>query len=59
LHQRNQLLQAQLRLSHVKEGEAEIRQICAEFIEVFKLRGDKLTATSAIKHYIPTPKIFH
>ena len=24
---------------------------------VFKLPGDRLTATSAIKHYIPTPSI--
>jgi hypothetical protein len=53
-HTRNQKLQAQLRLAHVK-GEEEIRQICAEYIDVFKLPGDKLTATSAMKHYIPTP----
>ena len=54
---RNQLLQEQLRLAHVKEGEQEIRQICAEYVDVFKLPGDKLTATSAVKHYIPTPTI--
>ena len=54
---RNQLLQAQLRLEHLKEGEIEIRQICAEYMEVFKLPGDKLTATSAIEHYISTPTI--
>jgi hypothetical protein len=29
LHARNQVLQAQLRLEHVKEGEQELRQICA------------------------------
>jgi hypothetical protein len=52
---RNQTLQAQLRLAHVK-GE-QIRQICAEYTDVFKLPGDKLTATSGIKHYIPTPSI--
>jgi hypothetical protein len=57
LHVRNQVLQAQLRLAHVKEGEQEIRQICAEYVDVFKLPGDKLTATSAIKHHIPTPTI--
>jgi hypothetical protein len=51
------LLQEQLRLAHVKEGEQEIRQICAEYVDVFKLPGDKLTATSAVKHYIPTPTI--
>jgi hypothetical protein len=26
-------------------------------MDVFKLQGDKLTATSAIKHHIPTPPI--
>jgi len=26
-------------------------------MDVFKLPGDKLTATSAITHYIPTPSI--
>jgi mRNA-degrading endonuclease RelE of RelBE toxin-antitoxin system len=26
-------------------------------VDVFKLPGDKLTATSAVKHYIPTPTI--
>ena len=57
LHARNQILQAQLRLAHVKQGEQEIRQICAEYVDVFKLPGDKLTATSAIKHYIPTPTV--
>jgi hypothetical protein len=54
---RNQILQAQLRLAHIKEGEEEIMQICAEYMDVFKLTGDKLTSTSAIKHYISTPSI--
>ena len=54
---RNQVLQAQLRLPHIKGGEQEIRQICAECMDVFKLPGDKLTATSAIKHCISTPTI--
>jgi hypothetical protein len=49
------MLQSQLRLAHIKEGEEEIRQICAEYMDVFKLPGDRLTATSAITHYIPTP----
>ena len=57
LHARNQVLQAQLRLTQVKEGEQKIRQICSVYLDVFKLPGDKLTATSAIKHYIPTPTI--
>jgi hypothetical protein len=56
LHARNQVLQAQLRLSHVK-GEQELRQICAEYADVFKLPGDRLRATSAVKHYIPAPTI--
>jgi len=57
MHARIQILQAQLRLAHAKEGEQEIRQICAEYVDVFKLPGDKLTATSAIEHYIPTSTI--
>jgi hypothetical protein len=54
---RSQTLQTQLRLAHIKEGEQDIRQICTEYMDVFKLPGDKLTATSAIKHHIPTPSI--
>jgi len=57
LHARNQVLQAHLRLAHVKEGEQELRQICAENVDIFKLPGDRLTATSAVKHYIPTSTI--
>jgi hypothetical protein len=34
-HIRNQILQAQLRLVHIKEGEKEIGQICAEYMDVF------------------------
>jgi len=45
---RNQLLQEQLRLANVKEGEQKIRQICAEYVDVFKLPKDKLNATSAV-----------
>ena len=56
-HARNQILQTQLRFAHVKDGEEEIRHICAEYMDVFKLPRDKLTSTSAIKHYIPTPTI--
>jgi hypothetical protein len=54
---RNNVLQSQLRRAHVKEGEQEIRKICAEYSDVFKLPGDKLTAMSAIEHCIPTPTI--
>ena len=39
MHSRNQVLQTHLRLTHVKEVEHEIRQICAEYMAVFKLPG--------------------
>jgi hypothetical protein len=45
LHARNQELQAQLRLAHAKEVEKELTQIYAEYSDVFKLPGDRLTAT--------------
>jgi hypothetical protein len=54
---RNRLLQSQLRLAHLKEGEQEIRQTCTEYADVVKLPGDKLTSTSAVEHRIPTPTI--
>ena len=57
LSKRSQTLQTQLRLAHIKEGVEEIRQICNEYMDVFKLPGDRLTFTSAIQHYIPTPSI--
>jgi hypothetical protein len=57
LHVQNQVLRSQLRLAHVKEVEQEIKQICAEYMDVFKLPDDKLTVPSAIKQYIPTPMI--
>jgi len=41
-----QILQTQIRLANIKEEE-EIRQICTEYMDVFKLPGDKLTATTA------------
>jgi len=46
----------QLRLAHLI-AQQEIRQIYAEYVDVFKLPGDELTATSATEHYIPTPTI--
>jgi hypothetical protein len=52
---RIQLLQTQLRLAHLKEGEQDIRQICGEYVDIFKLPGDRLTTTSTIEHHIPTP----
>jgi hypothetical protein len=51
------LLQEQLKLTHIKEGEQEIKRICAEYVDVLKFPGDKLTTTSVVKHYIPTPTI--
>ena len=57
IDKRIQVLQQNLRLSHVKEGELELRQICSEYNDVFKLPGDKLSSTSAIEHHIPTPSI--
>ena len=53
----NQLSQTHLILAGIKEGEHEIRKICADYMDVLKLPGDKLIAASAIKHYIPTPTI--
>jgi hypothetical protein len=46
---RKQVLQAQLRLALVKVGEEEIRQICAEYKDFFKLPGDKVN--SYVSHY--------
>lgn len=46
-----------LRLSHIKEGREEIRNICNEYHDIFKLEGDKLTSTKGIQHTIPTPTI--
>ena len=45
-HTRNQILQSQLRLAHVKEGKEDIRQICAECMDVFKL-------TTSYIRYLP------
>jgi hypothetical protein len=55
--QRLQLLNENLRLSHITEGSNEIRNICEEYVDIFKLPGDALTATTATEHTIPTPTI--
>jgi hypothetical protein len=55
--QRNALLKENLRLNHIKEGAEDIRKICQEYAEIFRLPGDKLTATTAAQHSIPTPSI--
>jgi hypothetical protein len=54
---RLKLLNEKLRLSHIIEGANDIKRICEEYIDIFKLLGDSLTATTAAKHSIPTPSI--
>jgi hypothetical protein len=54
---RIKLLNENLRLDHISEGANDIRRICTEYVDVFKLPGDSLTATTATKHSIPTPSI--
>jgi hypothetical protein len=50
-------LNEKLRLGHIVEGADEVRAICREYADIFKLPGDKLTATSAAVHSILTPSI--
>jgi hypothetical protein len=50
-------LNEKLRLEHVTEGADEVRGLCREYHDIFKLPGDKLTATSASMHSICTPSI--
>jgi hypothetical protein len=54
---RLRLLNENLRLDHITEGSDEIRKICEEYIDVFKLPGYSLTTTTAAEHAIPTPTI--
>jgi len=54
---RYQLLLNTLRLDHIREGKQELTKLCLQFADIFKLEGDKLTATSAATHNIPTPSI--
>jgi hypothetical protein len=35
-----QLLNENLRLSHIVEGADDIRKICEEYVDIFKLPGD-------------------
>jgi hypothetical protein len=51
------LLNENLRLNHIVEGTDEIREICEEYVDIFKLPGNSLTATTAKEHTIPTPTI--
>jgi hypothetical protein len=57
LSKRLKLLNENLRLDHIKEGSNEIRKICEEYVDIFKLPGDALTATNAVQLTIPTPTI--
>jgi hypothetical protein len=50
-------LNEKLRLDHIVEGAEAIRSICIQYSDVFKLPGDKLTATDAAVHSIPTPGV--
>jgi hypothetical protein len=54
---RLQFLNDKLRLDHIVDGKEEIRKICEEYIDVFKLPGDPLTVKTAAEHTIPTPVI--
>jgi hypothetical protein len=54
---RLKLLRVKLRLNHTVEGADEIRSICEEYIDIFKLSCDSLTTTTAAKHTITTPTI--
>jgi hypothetical protein len=51
---RLQLLKENLRLSHIAEGADNIRKFCEEYVDMFKLLGDSVTATTAAEHTIPT-----
>ena len=56
---RHTILDSQLRLEHIPdvEGKESVRRICHEYVEIFHLPGDALTATMAATHHIPTPDI--
>ena len=54
---RNKMLLSKLRLAHIKEGAEELKQICLEFNDIFKLPGDRLSETKSTVHHIPTPSI--
>jgi hypothetical protein len=54
---RLRLLEEKLRLDHIKEGASETRKIYKEYVDIFKLPGDPLTATTATEHVIPTSSV--
>jgi hypothetical protein len=54
---RIRLLREKLRLDQMVEGAKEVKEICEEYADIFKLPGDTLTSTTAAEHSIPTPSI--
>jgi hypothetical protein len=50
-------LNEKLRLAHIVEGADEVKAICKEYNDIFKLQGDKLNVTSAATHSICTPSV--
>ena len=57
LKNRKELLLSKLRLAHIKEGAEQLKEICVEYNDIFRLPGDKLSETKSITHSIPTPSI--
>ena len=54
---RRNLLLSKLRLSHITEGLDKLKEICLNYSDIFRLPGDRLTATKTAVHSIPTPSI--
>jgi hypothetical protein len=54
---RIRLLREKPRLDQMIEGAKEVKQICKEYANIFKLPGDMLTTTTAAEHSNPTPSI--
>jgi hypothetical protein len=43
-----------LSLYHTVDGADDIRKICEDYVDIFKLPGDSLTVTTAAEHTITT-----
>jgi hypothetical protein len=54
---RNELLLGKLRTSHITEGLDELKELCLRYNDIFRLPGDRLTATKTVVHSIPTPSV--
>jgi hypothetical protein len=52
-----QLLNEKLRLVHIADGADNIRKICEDYVDIFKLPSDSLTVTTAAEHTITTPVV--